>query len=278
MAKETTKAPAKTAGESICALIPTIMAEVGAIDKGRTANAGGKFKYRGIDDFYYAFQPLLAKHGVFVVPTGISDEIREERQTQRGGMMFVVSFVVTFRAYAADGSYIEGQTKGESMDTSDKASGKAMSYAMKYFLMQLFSVPTDEPENDTESANHEAAAPAQQQRPSNVQPQQQQPQQPPPLKTPEAPPMDPRNVTKVWAAKAMEGRKMSRPDMVYLMTTWLATKALAAFEAASADDRFKLYKDIVGGVYDNYIGAAPAPADTSPVSPKDVNQSLINTE
>lgn len=146
-----------TTGGAIYRAIPAIMAEVGHIAKGRQATEGGpRYKYRGVDDFYAALQPLLAKHGVFVAPH-VLEQKREERPTKAGGVMTYTILSVRFVFWAADGSSVECVTVGEAMDTSDKSSNKAMSAAMKYAFILTFSIPTDDPEQDTESGHNEPA-------------------------------------------------------------------------------------------------------------------------
>ncbi len=145
---------------NIHSLIPKIMAEVGAIAKERQSGEGGgpRYTFRGIEDVYFALQPLFAKHGVFCAPRVISQE-REERATKSGGVITYSVLRVEFRFYADDGSYIEATTVGEAMDSSDKSSNKAMSAAFKYVMFQVFCIPVEEEkDNDTENNNHELGA------------------------------------------------------------------------------------------------------------------------
>lgn len=131
-----------------------IMGEVGAIEKGRK-NAQQGYSFRGIDDAYAAFQPLFARHGVFVVPT-VLKMTREERQTKSGGALIYTTLEVKHTFLADDGSSIDAVTIGEAMDSGDKSSNKAMSAAMKYALLEVFCVPTQE-DNDTENHSHTPA-------------------------------------------------------------------------------------------------------------------------
>lgn len=138
-------------------LIPKIMGEIGAIEKGRTNSSQG-YKFRGIEDAYFALQPLLAKYGVFYAPCVLS-ETREEKPTKNGGMMMTTLLKMQFRFYAAeDGSYFDVVTVGEAMDSGDKSANKAMSTALKYACFQLFCIPTEEAkDDDTENHSHERA-------------------------------------------------------------------------------------------------------------------------
>jgi hypothetical protein len=136
--------------------IPAIMADVGPIAKDRKNPQQG-YQFRGIDDVYNAMQPVLAKHGVFVVPE-ITKERREERTTKSGSVLTYCIMEVKHTIYASDGSYVTAVTAGEAMDSGDKASNKAMSAAMKYAMIEVFCIPT-EGDNDTENHTHEVAPP-----------------------------------------------------------------------------------------------------------------------
>jgi hypothetical protein len=140
----------------IYGLIPKIMNEVGVIAKDRNAatGGGGSYKFRGIDDVFNAFQPVLARNGVFCVPTILKAE-RDERQSSAGKLLLYTILQVQFRFFADDGSFIEAVMIGEAMDSGDKSANKAMSAAMKYAFFQVFCVPTEEEDNDTENQTHE---------------------------------------------------------------------------------------------------------------------------
>lgn len=131
--------------------IPKIMAEVDPIKKNRTNTQGSGYKFRGIDDVYQALQAILAKHGVFTVPT-VLEERSEERTSRSGGTLVYRILKMQFTFYADDGSSFSSVVLGEGMDSGDKASNKAMSVAHKYALLQVFCIPTDEakdPEHET---------------------------------------------------------------------------------------------------------------------------------
>lgn len=129
-----------------------ILKEVEFISKAKT-NTSQNYKFRGIDDMYNALHDLFAKHEVFIT-SEVLKESREERQTQKGGILLYTILDVKFTCWAIDGSSIYSIMKGEAMDSGDKASNKAMSTALKYFLMQTFLIPTEE-KLDTEYENHE---------------------------------------------------------------------------------------------------------------------------
>ena len=119
-----------------------VMSDIGAIGKDKK-NAQQGFKYRGVDDVMNALQPVMVKHGLFVVPE-IIDQRREERQTSRGGNLIYSVCTVRYTFYAKDGSSVQCVVIGEGMDSGDKATNKAMSIAFKYACFQVFCIPTEE--------------------------------------------------------------------------------------------------------------------------------------
>lgn len=134
--------------------ISNVMAEIGAIGKEKK-NLQQGFMYRGIDDVMNALQPALVKHKVFIAPEVISEQ-REERQTQKGGLLFYTRLEIVFRFYTVDGSFIETKVIGEAMDSGDKATNKAMSIGYKYACFQVFCIPTEEM-RDPDAEVHEPA-------------------------------------------------------------------------------------------------------------------------
>lgn len=134
--------------------ITDIMSEGYAITKDKRNQKQG-YVYRGIDDVMNTFQPLLAKHHVFVVPEVLERE-RQERVTykdgKQSGTLLYSILTMRYTFYAEDGSSVSAVVIGEGMDSGDKASNKAMSVAMKYAMFQVFCIPTEEmqdPDADT---------------------------------------------------------------------------------------------------------------------------------
>ncbi len=129
-------------GGKIYTAIPAIMAEIGAISKGRK-NVQQGYGYRGIDDFYNAIHPLMAKYHVFSVPEVLSEK-REERTSKGGSALIYTVLSVKYTFYADDGSNFITVVTGEGMDSGDKSANKALSVAHKYALAQIFCVPTED--------------------------------------------------------------------------------------------------------------------------------------
>lgn len=114
------------------------------------------YSFRGIDDVYNALAPLLAKHGLCVLPRILTRQC-EERTTAKGGVLFYVTVEAEFDFVSAeDGSTHVVRTFGEAMDSGDKATNKAMSAAYKYAAFQAFAIPT-EGDNDADNQTHQLA-------------------------------------------------------------------------------------------------------------------------
>lgn len=122
------------------------MADIGAVGKAQT-NQQQHFRYRGIDDAMNALYPVLAKHGLFLVPE-VLEQHREERSTKSGGNLIYSILKVRYTMYASDGSSVSAVVIGEGMDSADKSSNKALAAAMKYAIFQMFCIPTEDQRND----------------------------------------------------------------------------------------------------------------------------------
>ena len=129
------------------------------IAKDRRNTQGGGYNFRGIDDVYNAISPLMAEHGLCIIPRMIGRTC-EERQSKSGGALFYVTVEAEFDFVAsADGSRHIARTFGEAMDSGDKATNKAMSAAYKYAAFQTFAIPTEANE-DADAQTHEVVAEA----------------------------------------------------------------------------------------------------------------------
>jgi len=122
-------------------------------------NQAQSYNFRGIDDVYNALSPLLAKHGLCILPR-ILARTCDERTTKNGGSMFYITVEAEFDFVAAsDGSKHVVRTFGEAMDSADKATNKAMSAAYKYAAFQAFAIPT-EGDNDADAHTPQVTAKA----------------------------------------------------------------------------------------------------------------------
>lgn len=142
--------PEQTPKKTIYQAITAIMEEGGVVEK-KKRNSQQGYVYRGIEDVMNVFQPLMAKHHVFLVPE-VLDRQREERTTGKGNTLLYTIIHMKYTFYAEDGSSVSAVVVGEGMDSGDKSSNKAMSAAMKYAMFQVFCIPTEEmqdPDADT---------------------------------------------------------------------------------------------------------------------------------
>lgn len=126
------------------------------ISKDRVNSQGSGYKFRGIDDVYNAISPLLAKHGLCILPRMLTRECTD-RMSAKGGNLFYVVVEAEFDFVSAeDGSKHTVKTFGEAMDSGDKATNKAMSAAYKYAAFQAFAIPT-EGDNDADAHTYDVA-------------------------------------------------------------------------------------------------------------------------
>lgn len=117
-------------------------------------NTGQGYMFRGIDAVYNTLSPLMAKHGLCVLPRMLTRSVTEQL-SGKGTVLFYVVVEAEFDFVCTeDGSKHTVKTFGEAMDSGDKATNKAMSAAYKYAAFQAFAIPT-EGDNDADSTTHE---------------------------------------------------------------------------------------------------------------------------
>lgn len=152
------------------AAIPAVYTAISAVMEHMAKEGIGKdrrntqqgYNFRGIDDVYNTLCGVLAANKLMMLPFVVEKE-REERTTQKGGVLNYTILTVDFKLVCAlDGSSDTVRMIGEAMDSADKSSNKAQSAAMKYAALQVFMIPT-EGDNDADATTHEVA-PRQQQR------------------------------------------------------------------------------------------------------------------
>jgi hypothetical protein len=181
--------------------IAALMADVPAIAK-KQSNKEQGYMFRGIDTIYNSLHDLMTRHGIFTT-SEIMDIQRNEWLSKSGGKLIEFALRVRWTFWAPDGSYVNSETMGQSMDSGDKAANKAMTMSHKTALLQIFMVPTAEtPDADANSPEpqeryytngHTAALPPMPPPPPDYNytpPPQQPPQQqaPPPQRAPQGSP------------------------------------------------------------------------------------------
>lgn len=124
------------------------LAKIG-ISKNQT-NAFDKYRFRGIDDVLNAMAPILASHGVLIIPSVIDKEILQVA-TAKGGTQNHAVLKVNYTLYDISGDCITHTVYGEAFDRGDKSINKALTSAYKYFLFQCFCIPLVGDDADSES-------------------------------------------------------------------------------------------------------------------------------
>jgi hypothetical protein len=146
----------EVAGETVTVETPPTLVErlvavkrdIGAVGKDDRNSQQG-FNFRGIDAVLNAVSAPLIKHGVMVYPR-LQSLDKGTATTGNGKVMNTV--VVTVEYVFTDGrDRIVTVTPGEAFDSGDKCVAKAMSVAYRTALIQALSLPTDEPDPDSES-------------------------------------------------------------------------------------------------------------------------------
>ncbi len=124
------------------------------ITKSQRNNQGVGYNFRGIDQVYNTLSPMLAEHGLCILPR-VTNSTQTERQSAKGGTLIYSYVTMEFDLVSAeDGSKHTICTVGEAFDSGDKSMNKAMSAAYKYAAFQAFAIPT-EGDNDADAHTHE---------------------------------------------------------------------------------------------------------------------------
>ena len=124
-----------------------VFREVNAIGKDNK-NTFQNYNFRGIEQVYAYFHPLLAKHGIFTAQRSLnkSFEVIPSRSTNSKGepkpdqVSAHVDIAIDFIC-CETGETVTTSGFGEGVDTSDKATNKATSGAVKYIYFNTFCVP-----------------------------------------------------------------------------------------------------------------------------------------
>lgn len=134
-----------------------VMSDLSKVGIGKDqVNQQQRFKYRGVDDVMNTLAPILAKHGLLIIPR-VMDRTVTERESKSGGTLFHTVLRMEFDFVASeDGSKHTATVIGEAMDSGDKAANKAMSVAYKYAAFQAFCIPLEgaDPDAETHEVRH----------------------------------------------------------------------------------------------------------------------------
>ena len=112
----------------------------GGIPKSHT-NPIELYQYRSIDDVLNRLAPLIAEHGLCILPR-VLERIVTERPSPPAPMRVNVMVRVAFDLVSVeDGSVHTVESFGEALDEGDKGTAKAMSAAYKGAMLQAFCIP-----------------------------------------------------------------------------------------------------------------------------------------
>lgn len=134
---------------SVYAALSAVMADVRAVGKDGF-NTHQSYKFRGIDATVNAVGPALRAHNVIVVPDVLSVAYDSVTTTQnKPSTACRVHVAYTF--YGPRGDSLRATVIGEAWDSGDKSAPKAMSVAFRTALLQALTLPTDDPDPDSET-------------------------------------------------------------------------------------------------------------------------------
>lgn len=154
--------------DDVVAALARIMGELGGIGKltaeqrrarglgGGDGGAGVAYAYRGIDQIAAAVQPLLAKHGVVIVPTSTESKVVDI--TVNSKPWTDTSIRIEWVIAGPNGSMLQACSEGQGRDNSDKGINKAFTSAYKNLLLRLLAI--GDPDEDADNRRVEADVPA----------------------------------------------------------------------------------------------------------------------
>jgi ERF superfamily len=130
--------------------ISRVIGAMPGIGKDQTMGGpGGGYQYRGIEAIKVEIKPLLAAHRVHYALHRIV-EITDDTVPvgDKGKVWQRTRLRARWRIYGPDGDYVTVETRGEGVDSSDKAANKAVTGAEKQMLLTTFCVADgDDPDH-----------------------------------------------------------------------------------------------------------------------------------
>lgn len=152
MSDETTPKP------TLAATIAAVAADVGVVGKDGY-NQHAKYKYAGIESLARATTPIMARHGLIMVPADIATSWYDAGKTRNGATQRGCVMVVTWHVgHAHSDEVLTIVSVGEGIDSGDKAAYKSQTGARKYALLALLGIATGD---DAEEYDPQAKPPEQ---------------------------------------------------------------------------------------------------------------------
>jgi hypothetical protein len=143
--------PAAPSSPPIAAVLAQVAEKVGAVAKGERFNGpGGGYQFRGIDAVVNAVSGPMHAAGVIVAPKA-RKITRGTASTAKGAVMNTVAVEVDYVFHGPAGDTLTARVFAEAFDSGDKATSKAMSVAFRTALLQVLTLPTNEPDPDAEA-------------------------------------------------------------------------------------------------------------------------------
>lgn len=113
-------------------------------------NEAQRFNFRGIDAVMNACGPAFRRHSIICVP--VTEAVEFEPMQLASGKTATRCIVrVRYVFYGPEGDSIDAVVYGESFDMGDKALAKAYSVAYRTCLLQTLTIPTDDPDPNSET-------------------------------------------------------------------------------------------------------------------------------
>lgn len=105
---------------------------------GKTDRSPEGFDFRGIEAMTKVVGPILAEHGVVIVPTATLTQTVASPAMKEGWQDIYLE--VDWTIYGPAGDSITARTNGIGRDKTDRGANKAATQAYKYLLLHLFCV------------------------------------------------------------------------------------------------------------------------------------------
>ena len=116
-------------------------------------NPQGSYNFRGVDQVINACGPIERELGLLVWPELTSLTTDQAEYGTKRTLAFRTQVRVRYHFVNARTGleHVVGPVPGEAVDTGDKSTAKAMSVALRVMYLQTLTIPTDEPDPDTQS-------------------------------------------------------------------------------------------------------------------------------
>ena len=135
---------------AVVSALTQVVNELPAIGKGDKSPQG--YSFRGIEAITRHLQPLLAKHGVVIVPNATITNVVPSPGMKDSWQDIYMT--VQWTIYGPDGGFLQACTTGVGRDNSDKGANKAQTQAYKYLLLHLLCIADAKDDADQATYSH----------------------------------------------------------------------------------------------------------------------------